>query len=128
MSREKVYAEIKETLGQVPGFFEEMPDECIEGEWQLFKAFELEESSIPPKYRELIGVAIASAGHCWYCTNFHSALAHFHGASEREIKEAALLAKFGTGWSSYLNGINYDKEQFKRELVQVGEHLTARKK
>ncbi len=75
MSRETVHAEMKEILGQVPGFFKGLPDDTIDGEWALFKRFELGETSIPAKYRELIGIAVASVLHCWYCSNFHTALA-----------------------------------------------------
>ncbi len=126
MSRETVHAEMKETLGQVLGFFKGLPDDTIDGEWALFKRFELGETSIPPKYRELIGIAVASALHCWYCSNFHMALAQFHGASDAEIQEAAHLAKLTAGWSTYLNGTLYDHDQFMKELKEVGEHLSQK--
>jgi AhpD family alkylhydroperoxidase len=126
MTREKIYEEMREILGQVPGFFKNIPDDCIESEWELFKRFELGDTPIPPKYRELIGVAVAAAQHCWYCTNFHSALARFHGADESEVQEASLLAKFGSGWSTYLNGTLYDRERFLKELEEVGQHLMSK--
>ena len=123
MSREDVYAEMERTLGRVPGFFKGLPDDTIDAEWELFKRFELGETSIPPKYRELIGTAVAAALSCWYCSNFHSALAKFHGASDAEVQEAAHLAKFTVGWSTYLNGTLFDREQFLKELKEIGRHL-----
>ena len=126
MSREAVYAEMEKTLGQVPSFFKELPDDTIEAEWELFKRFELGETSIPPKYRELIGVAVAAAQSCWYCSNFHTALARFHGASDAEIQEAAHLAKFTVGWSTYLNGTLFDRDRFLEELGEIGQHLSKR--
>ncbi len=127
MSRSEINAEITEALGQVPGFFQEFPDEILEQEWDLFKRSVLSDNSaIPPKYRELIGVATAAARQCWYCTNFHSGVARLHGATDEEIKEAVLLAKFGAGWSSYLNGLNYDKERFLKELHEVGAYLSTK--
>lgn len=125
MSRESVYAEMKEALGLVPGFFQSVPDHSIDAEWELFKRFELLETSIPPKYRELIGTAVAAAGSCWYCANFHSGLAKFHGATDEEVQEAVHLAKFGVGWSAYLNGTVYDRARFSEELEAVGAYLTG---
>ncbi|MGM0575230.1 MAG: carboxymuconolactone decarboxylase family protein [Myxococcota bacterium] len=127
MSRDAILAEIKDTLGLVPGFFEDLPADTLEGEWGLFKRFELADSTIPLKYRELIGVAVAAATHCWYCTNFHGDLARFHGAAEAEVQEAVHLAKFGVGWSTYLNGRNYDRDRFLGELADVGRHLSKQK-
>lgn len=123
MSKEEIYAEIKQALGQVPGFFETIPEESLEAEWKMFKRFELQPSNLEPKVRELIGAAVAAAEHCWYCANFHGGLARFHGATEEEVQEAVHFAKFSTGWSAYLNGILYDKERFLTELHAVGDYL-----
>ena len=126
MSRDAIHAEMKQILGQVPGFLGSLPPDTLEAEWALFKRFELADTTIPPKMRELIGVAVASAEHCWYCTQFHGAMARFHGATEAEVQEASHLAKFGAGWSAYLNGIGYDREKFLRELHEIGAHLSAK--
>jgi AhpD family alkylhydroperoxidase len=125
MKRQQVIDDIKETLGKVPGFFQSIPDGALEQEWELFKRFELQETSIPPKYRELMGVATASVLHCWYCANFHRAMAKLHGATDEEIQEAAHYAKFSSGWSTYLNGMLYDKDKFMKELHDIGEYVTA---
>lgn len=127
MTRTEVFAEITETLGQVPGFFQEMPEDTLESEWTLFKRAVLrDDTHIPPKYRELIGIAVAAARHCWYCTQFHTGVAAMNGATEDEIREATLLAKFGAGWSTYFNGTNYDKDQFMKELQEVGAYLSSK--
>ena len=123
MSKEEIYAEIKQALGQVPGFFESIPEESLEAEWALFKRFELLPSSLEPKVRELIGTAVAAAEHCWYCSNFHGGLARFHGATEAEVQEAVHLAKFSTSWSTYLNGTLYDRDRFLSELHEVAGYL-----
>ena len=124
MSREKINEEIKQALGQVPTFLQEMPDETIAAEWELFKRFVLsDDTAIPPKYRELIGVAVAAATHCWYCSNFHTGVATLHGASTAEVQEASLLAKFAMGWSTYLNGTLNDKDNFIKELGEIGAYL-----
>ena len=44
-----------------------MPDKAIGAEWELFKRAVLsDDTSIPPKYKELIGVAVAAAMACWF--------------------------------------------------------------
>ena len=127
MSREEIYTEMKEAIGQVPGFFESLPDASLEMEWNLFKRYALsDDGAIPPKYRELMGLAAAAATHCWYCVNFHTGTAKLHGATDEEIQEATYLAKFGAGWSTYLNGSAYDKEKFLKELHEVGEYLSSK--
>lgn len=123
MTKEEIYLEIETMLGQVPGFIKSIPDDALEGEWNLFKRFELMPTKLEPKVRELMGVAISAAERCWYCANFHSGLARLHGATDEEIQEAVHYAKFTAGWSTYLNGILYDHDQFLSELHQVGEHI-----
>jgi AhpD family alkylhydroperoxidase len=125
MNRQQVIDEIKETLGKVPGFIQSLPDETLEHEWGLFKRFELEETSIPNKYKQLMGITAAATLHCWYCALFHKAMAEMEGATEEEIQEANHLAKFTVGWSTYLNGMIYDKDKYQKELKDIGEYVAA---
>lgn len=124
MNRNTVLTDIKNNLGTVPGFFETIPGDTLQHEWDLFKKYALEETTIPPKYRELIGLAVASAIKCWYCTNFHRATSELNGATEAEITEAVYLAKHAVGWSTYLHGTNYDKDKFLQELQTIGDYVT----
>lgn len=124
MSNEAIFDEIRNTLGIVPGFFESIPAESLEAEWTLFRKATLEtDSPLPPKVRELIGISAAAARLCFYCVNFHTALAKFHGATDREIQDTLSLTRFGGSWSTYLNGLDYDRDTFLRELEAVGKHL-----
>lgn len=125
MNRNEITSEIKGILGKVPEFLGSLPDDTLEQEWSLFKRFELSDSKLPPKYRELMGISIASVLHCWYCANFHKAMAEFNGATEEEIQEAVHFAKFSSGWSTYLNGMVYDKEKFINELKEIGSYINA---
>ena len=92
-------------------------------EWELFKRMELDESVIPNKYRELIGLGIAGATKCRYCAFYHTEVARLFGASEEEIEEALHYAKFTSGWSTYVNGLQPDLEQFKDEVMRICEHV-----
>ena len=125
MTRQEVYREIEETLGVVPTMFKLLPDSSLELEWQLFKRVQMEEGPIPNKYRELIGVAIAAATKCRYCAFFHTEMAKLNGATEEEIEDAVHFAKSSAGWSTYINGLQVDYEQFMREVLQVVEHARA---
>ncbi|HEU5103696.1 MAG TPA: carboxymuconolactone decarboxylase family protein [Roseiflexaceae bacterium] len=118
-TRAEVEQDIEQTLGLVPGFFDTIPDDAIEHEWTLFKRFELSDTLIPTKYKQLLAVAVHSETKCRYCSLFHTELAKLFGATDTEIQEAVHFAKHTVGWSVYLNGIRYDYDQFERELQQI---------
>jgi AhpD family alkylhydroperoxidase len=124
-SRAEVEADIKETLGLVPSFFSEVPDEVLAQEWELFKRYEFGETHISGKYKQLIGLAVHSDTHCRYCTLFHTAAARLNGATDEEIEEAVHFAKHTAGWSTYLNGMQQDYDQFAAELSKVGEFVSG---
>jgi AhpD family alkylhydroperoxidase len=123
--RSEVEADIKQTLGLVPSFFEDMPDDTLDHEWQLFRRMELGETVIPNKYKELLMLAVHAETRCRYCTLFHTEAARLFGATDEEIQEAVHLAKHTVAWSVYLNGIRADEDQFAEELGQIAEHLSA---
>jgi AhpD family alkylhydroperoxidase len=123
MQRDKVEAEIRDTLGLVPAFFAEIPDAQLEAEWDLFKSFELAETEVPNKYKELIGIAVSGATRCRYCAYFHTEAARLFGATEEEINEAALMAKHTMAWSTYLNARQHDYGRFTKEVDRIVEHV-----
>jgi len=125
MSRQEIHHEIEATLGLVPSMFKSIPDTALEQEWQLYQQAELQEGAIPNKYRELMGLAIAAATRCRYCAFYHTEVAKLAGATDEEIEEALHYAKFTSGWSTYVNGLQLDYDQFKDEVMQVCEHLHA---
>ena len=119
MSRATTEADIRETLGLVPEFLAEVPDMLIETEWASFKTLELSETAIPNKYKEMIGLAVSGATRCRYCAYFHTEAARLFGATEDEINETALIAKNTMGWSTYLNTLQFDYDEFVQEFDQV---------
>ena len=126
ISRNDVEKDIKETFGSVPTFFADVPDFLIGSEWESFKKLELsDETAIPGKYKELIGLAVSGATRCRYCVYFHTESARLHGATEEEINEAALIAKNTMGWSTYLNTRAYDYEEFKKEFDASIEYVKS---
>jgi AhpD family alkylhydroperoxidase len=125
MTRKEVYKDIEQTLGIVPSMFKTLPDSSLEPEWQLFKRVQLEEGPIPNKYRELIGVAIAGITKCHYCAFYHTEVAKLFGATDEEIEDALHYAKSSAGWSTYVNGLQIDFDQFKDEILEVCEHVRS---
>jgi AhpD family alkylhydroperoxidase len=125
MNRKEVYKEMEETFGLVPTMFKSIPDSSLELEWKLYKQVQLEESAIPNKYRELIGIAISGVTKCRYCAFYHTQLAKLFGATDEEIEDALHYAKASAGWSTYVNGLQLDFEQFKEEINQACEHVRS---
>ena len=126
MDREGIYREIEEVLGLVPTFFKAVPDSELEIEWHLMKRVQMDEGPIPNKYRELIGLGIAATTRCRYCTLFHTEMARLNGATDAEIEDAVHFAKSSAGWSAYLNGLQFDFEQFRKEILEITEIVRAR--
>lgn len=123
MNRQGVYEEIEQMFGLVPSFFKMLPDSSLELEWKLFKRVQFDEGPIPNKYRELIGIGIAAVTKCRYCSLYHTEVAKLNGATDAEIEDAVHFAKSSTGWSTYLNGMEVDYEQFKSEVKKACEHV-----
>ena len=107
----------------VPEFLKRIPDRTLGLEWELFKKTQLEPGPVPNKYRELIGLGIAAATKCPYCTFFHTEVAKLEGATDAEIEDAVHFAKASAGWSAYINGLRIDYDQFKKEVLQVVDHV-----
>jgi len=123
MTRQEIYNEIEEMFGLVPSMFKLIPDSSLELEWKLFKRVQFEDGPIPNKYRELIGVAISAISKCRYCTYFHTKIAKLNGATDEEIEDAVHFAKSSAGWSTYVNGLQVDYDQFKAEIDAACEHV-----
>ena len=56
------------------------------------KIIGVEDGAIPPKYRELIAIAVSCTTQCPYCLDVHTRGAKRAGATKEEVAEAALLA------------------------------------
>jgi AhpD family alkylhydroperoxidase len=123
MSRKDTERDIIEVLGEVPPWFASMPDETLAREWDEFKSFQLADTAIPAKYKHLIGLGVAAATHCPYCTYFHKSAATMLGASERECEEASRFASDTAKYSAYLHGLQTDITEFKAASDRMGEHM-----
>ena len=126
MSRKDIEKDITETLGQVPGFFAAMPDYALEPAWNDFKTFQLGDTELSAREKQLIGYAVAAAIHCPYCVYFHGSAAKMMGTSEGQLEEAARIAADTARYSTYLHGLGADLDEFKRHTDEIGEFLASR--
>lgn len=130
MPESKKYKEtlkdIGETLGFVPGLMKALTQDALIFEWPSFKKYQTEETKIPSKYREPMGLAVAANIKCPYCRYFHAGAAKTNGASGAEMAEAFYLAGMTSRWSAMIHSQHYDYATFVKEFNEIGEHLQKR--
>lgn len=119
----KIREEIRQAFGKVPGWVEEMPPSSLEGFWGIMRDFQLGETRIPNKYKELIGLAVSAATRCRYCTLFHTEAARLFGATDDEIREAVMMGAHTMSASTFVNGMQVDYDVFRRETLDAIEHV-----
>jgi AhpD family alkylhydroperoxidase len=127
MGYEETIKEVEQTFGMVPGFFKLTPKDILSQMWPLFKKYQMGESIIPKKYREMMMLASAAATKCPYCQAYHKEAAKMWGATEEELNELAAIVAQSAFWSNVLHVQNYDYNTFLKELQQVGEHMAKQK-
>jgi AhpD family alkylhydroperoxidase len=123
--RSAVRSEIQQAFGQVPSWVEEIPDAALEGFWTTMRDFQLGQTAIPNKYKELIGLGVSGATRCRYCALFHTEAAKLFGATDEEISEAAMMAAHTMSASTFLNAMQTDYEQFRRETLDAISYVRA---
>jgi AhpD family alkylhydroperoxidase len=125
MAVDDVFRDVEQVLGQIPSWMREMPPEGLAGFWGLMKDFYLAETTIPNKYKELIGLAVSGATRCKYCALFHTEAAKLFGATDAEIAEASLMGGMTMIASTFLNGQQTDYETFAKETREIIEYVRA---
>ena len=108
--------EIEQTFGTFLSMFEVYPKDALPGAWENFKQMQSPENVIPPKYRELLQLAVASQIPCVYCVYYHITVAKAFGATDEEIKEAIAHGAQTRQWSMILQGNQIELEAFKKEV------------
>ena len=101
-----------------------MPDSTLENEWREFKVFQLTDTVLTAREKQLIGYAVAAAIHCPYCTYFHESATAMMGTTKEQIEEANRMASDTAKYSTYLHGLQVDIGDFKKETDEIGEYLT----
>ncbi len=123
---ESTFEDMRKTLGLVLDQFKKIPSDVVPHEWAEMKKYSFEETKIPGKYRELMGLAIAATIKCPYCMYFHTRAAKMEGATDEEIAETAFLARFTTGWSEMIHVVGLDLQEFKKQVDEATEYLSKK--
>ena len=108
--------EIEQTFGTFLSMFEAFPAHALPGAWDNFKQLQSPDNAIPPKYRELMQLSVASQIPCDYCIYYHVTVAKAYGATDEEIKEAIAHGAQTRQWSMVLQGNQIEFEDFKAEV------------
>ncbi|MBX7138194.1 MAG: carboxymuconolactone decarboxylase family protein [Oligoflexia bacterium] len=119
-SPEATYAEVAQTFGRVPEFIRNIPPAGVSGAWGGLKVLAFNpHTAIPPKYKDLITLAVSAQIPCSYCVYFDTQTARLDGATEEEINEAIGMAAMSRHWSTVLNGMQIDSSRFRKQLTQA---------
>jgi AhpD family alkylhydroperoxidase len=120
----QIEQEMLAQFGFVPGFYNTLPQTALPHEWGVHRDFELAETAIPQKYKELIGLAVAAHIKCRYCIYFHEQSARAHGATDEELREACFMGGLTVQFSNSITGMRYDLDVFRAEVDRAVEYMT----
>jgi AhpD family alkylhydroperoxidase len=121
----QIHQEMIAHFGFVPDFYNTLPQAALPAEWAIHRDFELAETAIPNKYKELIGLAVAAHIKCRYCIYFHSQAARAFGATDEELKEACFMGGMTVQYSNAISGMRYDLEKFQHEVDRAVDYMTS---
>lgn len=114
-----IHKEVESMFGQVPSWLREVPESALSGFWTTMRDLELAETALPNKTKELIGIAVSGATRCRYCALFHTEAARLFGATDAEIAEAAAMAGHTMYASTFVNAIQVDYDEFRRQTLDM---------
>ena len=118
--------EIVQQFGSFLSMFEVFPEHALPGAWDNFKQLQSPENAIPPKYRELMQLAVASQIPCDYCIYYHVTVAKAFGATDEEIKEAIAHGAQTRHWSMVLQGNQVEFEDFEAEVDAALKYMSEK--
>jgi|SRR5687768_9871016 len=112
--------DILATFGFMPEFLKKVPDHAIAGAWEEMRGLRLNPvTALPPKYRELAGLAVAAQTPCERSVYGYTQFAKLHGATDEEIAEAITIGAVARHWSTFISGLGQDEGKFRADLMRV---------
>jgi AhpD family alkylhydroperoxidase len=112
--------DIEQTLGFVPAFLAKLPEAALPGAWRELKELRLSaNTSLAPKTKALIALAVASQTPSRLCIAGETEFAKLAGANDREIAEAVGMAAITRNLSTMLNGQQTDERVFEADVTRL---------
>ncbi len=103
---------------------DELADPASDHSWGIFRDLNLgEDTELSPREKALIGVGVAAAISCPYCTYFHKEEARLSGVMDEELKETVNLAADTKYFSTIIHGSEADLDDFKTETDEIVDHI-----
>ena len=118
--------EIEQTYGFFFSMFKVIPKDALPGIWENHKQMQSPDNAIPPKYRELLQLAVASQIPCDYCIYYHVTVAKVYGATDEEIQEAVAQGAQTRHWSMIVQGNQTDLEAWKSEVNAALKYMSEK--
>ncbi|MDP2339857.1 MAG: carboxymuconolactone decarboxylase family protein [Deltaproteobacteria bacterium] len=116
--------DVEKTMGFVPTFIKAVPPEQQVALWNHWKSVEMNpKAPLDMKTTGLIGLAVAAQTPCNYCIIADKEFSRMAGTSDRERYEAIAIAGIVRHWSTFLNGSQFDMQQFRTDTDRVMANL-----
>ncbi len=115
--------EIEQTLGQVPSWMETIAEPADDHSWAIFRDLTLGETELSQREKGLVGVGVAAAIGCPYCTNFHRAESRLAGVTDDELEETVNVASATRYFSTVLHGNEIDLDEFVDETAEIVDYI-----
>lgn len=117
-------ADVKETFGLIPTFLNNFTDQSMPGAWNEVKNLRFgSNTALDLKLKSLIGLAVATQIPCDRISYYDQKSSLTEGASQQEQLEAVLMAGLTRHWSTVLNGLQIDQDEFRKEVDKVMTHV-----
>jgi AhpD family alkylhydroperoxidase len=117
---ENAQSDIKSTFGIVPNFMNGYTNESLPGAWSAAKSLRFSSNTaLELKLKGLISLAVASQIPCDRIGYFEEKSATVEGVSRQEQIEAVTMAAITRQWSTFLNGLLLDKDEFRKEVDKI---------
>lgn len=111
---EELYAEIEETFGTVPNFFEaqgEVDPEWLELNWNRWQEIMLSEGALDRQTRELIAITVSILNDCEYCIAAHEMQARQEGGTDEELAEVRKIIELFESFNSIANSLDIEIDE-----------------
>ncbi len=106
--------------GEPPRFYSNTyPEHALKAMLKADETLMGPEAKLDARTRELIALGVAAQVPCPYCVYVHDKKARASGASEAQIREAVATAAHVRHWSTVLNGMAYNIDDFKKEIDRL---------